>query len=230
MGSSSISTRSLASTCALVNPQATWVLLPVTSVGWPGSVRPASSRVCDGSASSRHSSTARYHVFGTRMSRCMSLATSARPVPVRSPDTAQLLLPSAASPSRRRPRVDRPRFGRPSDPSADRSPACRCACAAGCRCRVPGTSGSREGRAHDRRIPLGAARREQLEHRRRQDVAHRRQRGLVLAAGFLQRDEHRQHDEHAVFRRPGLAAPGAGRGTRTGLAPSVARPRLTPAA
>ena len=44
-----------------------------------------------------HSSEARYQVFGTRIPRCMSLATSAPPSAVRLPATAKLLLPMAAS-------------------------------------------------------------------------------------------------------------------------------------
>src|SRR5678816_1000792 len=39
----------------------------------------------------------RYHVFGTRTVRCMSLATSAAPLSVRRPATAKLLLPMAVS-------------------------------------------------------------------------------------------------------------------------------------
>jgi hypothetical protein len=58
--------------------------------------------------------------------------------------------------------------------------------------------------ADDRRIPLGAARGEQVEHGGRQHVVHRRQHRLVRPVGVLQRHEHRQHDEQAVFGRPRL--------------------------
>ena len=47
-----------------------------------------------------HSSRARYQVFGTRISRCMSFATSAPPSRVSWLLTAQLLLPNATSASR----------------------------------------------------------------------------------------------------------------------------------
>jgi hypothetical protein len=61
-----------------------------------------------------------------------------------------------------------------------------------------------EGLADHRRIPLGAARGEQVEHAGRQHVVHRRQHRLVRPAGVLQCHEHRQHDEQAVFGRPRL--------------------------
>src|SRR6185295_11708004 len=83
---------SLQSPCELVKPHATCVLLPTTTEGTPGSVTPI-RRWGDVLGPSCHSSDARYHVFGTRTVRCMSLARSARPSPVRRPETAQLLLP-----------------------------------------------------------------------------------------------------------------------------------------
>src|SRR5512145_964894 len=43
-----------------------------------------------------HSSDARYHVFGTRTARCISLATSGAPSVVRRPEMTQLLLPTAS--------------------------------------------------------------------------------------------------------------------------------------
>src|SRR5258705_3807468 len=72
------------------------VLLPVTSAGTPGSVTPTRTCRSDGFAASGHSIDARYHVFGTRMNRCMSLATMALPSADNAPDTAQLLLPRAS--------------------------------------------------------------------------------------------------------------------------------------
>src|SRR5262245_97660 len=87
---------SLQSPCELVKPHATCVLLPTTTAGTPGSVTPINR--CGGAlASSCHSSDARYHVFGTRTVRCMSLASRARPSLVSRPDTAQLLLPIDSS-------------------------------------------------------------------------------------------------------------------------------------
>ena len=166
------------SACALVNPHATKVLLPATSVGWPGSVMPSSRRVCDESASSRHSSTARYHVFGTRMSRCMSLATSARPSEVSSRDTAQLLLPSAASPG-----VDAHGFGALFGGDLATVLQVDLGASVALAPQVvdvrPRHVGGGKGLADHRRIPLGAARREQVEHLGRQHVVHRRQHRLV---------------------------------------------------
>src|SRR5258708_7190389 len=89
-------TRSLQSAHVLVNPHATWVLLPATNPGTPGSVTPISRCGSDGLAGSGHSIDARYQVLGTLMRRCMSLATSAWPSVASAPDTAQLLLPSAS--------------------------------------------------------------------------------------------------------------------------------------
>src|SRR5262249_17085713 len=69
---------------------------PATSAGTPGSVTPISRCGSDGTAGSGHSIDARYQVFGTRMERCISLATSACPSDASEPVTAQLLLPIAS--------------------------------------------------------------------------------------------------------------------------------------
>src|SRR5262245_50722949 len=94
-GSGSISTRSLQSPPVLVNPHATEPLLPTTTLGSPGSVTP----VMVSESRPLTTSDARYQMFGTLIARCMSLPTSAPPVAVLAPATAQLLLPSPAASS-----------------------------------------------------------------------------------------------------------------------------------
>src|SRR4029077_1784441 len=64
---------------------------PATSSGAPGSVTPFRSRAC---APAPVRGRAGYQTGGTRSPRCISLATSAAPVVVRRPATAQLLLPA----------------------------------------------------------------------------------------------------------------------------------------
>ena len=70
-----------------------WPLLPAITSGVPGSVTPVTSIAASPGAA--RMSRARYHTFGTRSARCMSLATIAPPLAVRLPATAQLLLPTA---------------------------------------------------------------------------------------------------------------------------------------
>ena len=96
---------STVSICALVKPQATRPLLPTTMIGAPGRLTPTTSMAASASPSGATTSRARYQVLGTRMPRCMSLATMAAPWAVSAPATAQLLLPwgggSAASGARK---------------------------------------------------------------------------------------------------------------------------------
>ncbi len=61
-----------------------------------------------------------------------------------------------------------------------------------------------EGGAHDRRIPFGPIGREEIDHRLGHDIGHRRECGFVGSRIVLQRDEHRQDDEQAVFGQPWL--------------------------
>ncbi len=89
----STTTRSTQSPSLLVNPQATWPLLPTTIAGVPGSVTPVILCSPPGSSFVPHTNDARYHTCGTRSPRCMSSATIARPSAVWLPATAQLLLP-----------------------------------------------------------------------------------------------------------------------------------------
>src|SRR4030095_15602041 len=92
-----------------VKPQATWVLLPTTTAGDPGSVTPVTSCF---PAPSDQASVARYQVLGTPMPRCMSSARSGAPLAVWAPATAQLLLPAATVASRSsRARADRTAVG-----------------------------------------------------------------------------------------------------------------------
>ncbi len=63
--------------------------------------------------------------------------------------------------------------------------------------------GCLERQSNDGGIPLGPGRRHQGEHLGRQHFMHRRQAGLVVAVLVLQREEHRQHHEHAVLGAPG---------------------------
>jgi len=58
--------------------------------------------------------------------------------------------------------------------------------------------------ANDRRIPLGANRPEEVRHGCGKHIVHGSERGFVRAVRILQCDEHRQHDEHAVFDEPFL--------------------------
>ena len=76
-GSGSIRTRSLQSPPVLVNPHATWPLLPTTMLGRPGRDTPVT--FCGAPSASENASDARYQMIGTPIARCMSLATSATP-------------------------------------------------------------------------------------------------------------------------------------------------------
>ena len=130
--------------------------------------RDADQRGCGsfGFDGSGHSSAARYQVFGTRIVRCMSLATSAPPSAVSRPDTAKLLLPTARAhslssipaPNPARSRRDRRR-------SWDGSAACRCAARAGRRRRDPGSAASVNASPIDRRVPFRSAGRHERIHR-----------------------------------------------------------------
>ena len=138
MGSISSSTRSPVSAWVLVNPQATWVLLPMTSAGWPGqrdAVEQARLRRSRPRRAIRAPRDTRCSARGCRGACRWRPARRRRAVSCA--DTAQLLLPSAASPWRGRPRVRPPRRRPRSRRCRDRSRACRCACAAGCRRRGP---------------------------------------------------------------------------------------------
>ena len=96
-GSGSIRTRSLQSPPVLVNPHATWPLLPTTMLGRPGSDTPVI--FCGAPSASGNAIDARYQMIGTPIDKCMSLATRATPDAVCAPSTAQLLLPIMVSSS-----------------------------------------------------------------------------------------------------------------------------------
>ena len=142
------------------------------------------------------------------------MATSARPSGVRRPATAQLLLPVAPSAVS---------FQLPiaNSQGSIRGLLLQGANAIGSRELVVGTSwrlanpaaaqvvnirtrdrGNVERIADNRRVPLGADRREEVGDRFGQHVVHGAERCLVRSVGILQGDEHGQDHEHAVFGEP----------------------------
>ena len=103
---------------------------------------------------------------------------------------------------RRRARLPR-RTGRSRRPARDGRVGLRPAGppAAGRRRRGPGSPAD-ERLALERRVPLGAARREELEERGRQHVVHQPERRLLAGQLALQRQEHRERAEERVLGPP----------------------------
>ncbi len=66
-----------------------------------------------------------------------------------------------------------------------------------------GDCGHGEGLALDRSIPLGAQRREEVEHLRRQQIVHQAQLRFVAIILALQIEIHREHHQHRILGLPG---------------------------